>query len=192
MLDILGYNNAVEWRGRRLGIGLCQRIAHVLNAADRSGSTSLEHALPDVFANRQALQRELLGLVDRWAGLLRARQGVAIPTSLDGSVGNDGVVALLPLGTGEQAAFELVACARESQFDCVAVTAQDCDPTDMEIMGQAEVCLAARKLAVVLAEPVAPICHLPCGDCTSLLLCAEGPERYRRKQIEAVSRCRLG
>ncbi|MFF3709479.1 hypothetical protein [Streptomyces phaeochromogenes] len=192
VLDILGYNNAVEWRGRRIGVGLRQRMTHALNAAYMSGSTSLEQALPDVYANRQALQQELLSLVDRWARTLRARQGVAVPTSMDGSVGNDGVVALLPLGMGEQVATELVACARESQFDCVAVTAEDCDPTDMELMAQAEVCLAARKLAAVLTEPVAAICHLPCGDCTSLLLCTEGPEGYRRKQIEAVSRCGLG
>lgn len=185
-VDFVAYNRVVKSPSRLMGYGVSDQME--MHARDAGFESFLDgQMVAPLFRHRTKLQRPVDDFEERAAEIVREKDGILIPASSDGSIGNDGILALVAQGCSDyvQSAFTALGISLGLE---VASYATPADVATADWLRQSERCLAAIKAARFLGFQH-EACFARCGICELVSTCGENPH-YLTKQASIFVNCR--
>lgn len=163
--DFIGYANMAPWPNNDVGIGIVQVMKKaILELHDGAGPGA--ETLRRLHEVRWRLQMDLCDFEVECRALISAfNHAVLVPASPDGSLGNDGLLAVCPAANASQLATRLHMLAHEHAFRPVTIALKHVHPSVGRTLSQLESCLASSKAhAASLGQ--SPQLHMGvCGKC---------------------------
>ncbi|MFJ4207962.1 hypothetical protein ACIPY2_05795 [Paenarthrobacter sp. NPDC089675] len=184
-MDFIAYNRAVKSSKGYIGYGVSDKMEEFAKSLHFDSFTNSSLIAP-LFKYRTQLQRPVDDFEDGARAIVADRGGVVVPATSDGSLGNDGMLALMPRTSAPAVLAAVTELCSSLGLESAAHMIHASLPTEKWLL-QSERCLAAIKAAhYVNRDSVEAIGR--CGVCVSLDLNSEDSE-YIAKQERIFQTC---
>lgn len=144
-VDFVAYNRAVRGAGGTIGFGVSDKMEEYARSL-KFRSLVDDQQSHQLFSRRLSIQRQVDDFEDAVRMLISNRQGVLIPASSDGSIGNDGLLALVSQEMSQDLSAAIANLCTSLGVEAVIHSIR-ADKCTAEWLKQAERCLAAMKAA---------------------------------------------